>query len=116
MSQTRVEKFKKYRDEINRLDDSEASSRTLVSQKVDSYFGPDEYDRLKKLDKSTLSISYEEIMDAASVYEKETKNSKGYTLEIPPNKKKIAFYVISSLLLSLLASAIIFLALKMWVL
>ncbi len=114
MATTRVEKFKSYRDEIKRMDENEKTARSKASRKVDSFFDENDYKRLQEMDKSTMSISYDEIMDAASAYDEDEK-SNSYSLKMPTSKRKIFFYLLCGILLLALAALIIYFGLDIWV-
>lgn len=110
---TRTEKFKSYRDEIKRMDDTLDSSRTIVSQKVDDFIGTDDYKKIRDMTNSTLSISYNEILETANSMGEES--SPRVILTLPPFAKKVVFYVSMSIIMALLAALIIYLAIQIWV-
>ncbi len=110
MARSRVEKYKEYREEIERSDGR--SSQT--TRKTSSYIDSSDYENIKNMDRSTFSISYDEIGDDLSEYEEKSRKNQGQGMRLPYSKKKILFYVFTSILLIILAITLIYLAVRLW--
>lgn len=103
--ETRVEKYRKLREEIQSTSGEEITTKIKTSQRAQLFLDEKDRQNLSKMDTSTISISYKEIMDAYSLYEKEHPLEK----DISENqeKKHKAFFIVSGLTIGILLSALI---------
>lgn len=106
MPETRVEKYREYRREIqNSFKDSDLTTKKKTSDRVEKILN--EQDKEHALKKSpNNSISYDETMGAYELYEKDTSKK-----EISPLKKtqqrRVRYVIFASLVCTLLLVATI---------
>ena len=106
MAETRVEKYKEYRREIqNSFKDSDLTTKKKTSDRVEKILH--EQDNERSISKSSSnSISYEETMGAYELYDKDTDKK-----EVSPLQKKhhrrVRYIIFASVVCSLLLAATI---------
>lgn len=104
--ETRVEKFKKYREEIqNSFSESDYTTKMLTSSRVEKIIDEQNVSQNSNFDSKT--ISYDELMNTFQTYETYDENDKYVSPLMKKHKKQIAYNVIATSICLLLALAII---------
>ncbi len=104
--ETRVEKYRKLREQIQSTNGEEITTKVKTSQRAQQFLDEKDNQNISKMDTSTIAISYKEIMDAYSIYDKEHPKEKDL-LESVDKKRKIFLIVGLSLITTLLVALII---------
>lgn len=104
--ETRVEKFKKYREEIqNSFSESDYTTKMLTSSRVEKIIDEQNVSQNSCFDSKT--ISYDELMNTFQTYEAYEGNDKYVSPLIKKYKKQVAYNVVATSICFLLALAII---------
>ena len=110
--ETRVERYRKLREEIQAMSGTEVTTATKTSQVVDKILDEKDKKELSKMDTSNLNISYKEIMDAYNIYEKDHPEEKEeFHLE---DKRGKIFLISGIVLITLLSIALIIIGIIIW--
>lgn len=104
--ETRIEKYRKYREEIQAMSGDEVTTKVKTSQRAQQFLDEKDKKKLSEMNSSTISISYKEIMDAYDIYEKEHPEEKNM-LELQEKRRKVFLIVGVSLIIALLIALVI---------
>ena len=101
MAETRVEKYKEYRREIqNSFKDSDLTTKKKTSDRVEKIL--QEHDQERSIDRSSSnSISYSETVEAYELYDKDTDKKEVSPL-IKKQQRKVRYIILASIVCSLL--------------
>ena len=106
MAETRVEKYKEYRREIqNSFKDSDLTTKKKTSDRVEKILH--EQDSERAINKnSSNSISYQETMGAYELYEKDVDKKSVSPLQ-KKHQRRVRYIIFASVVCSLLLAATI---------
>lgn len=106
MPETRVEKYKEYRREIqNSFKDSDLTTKKKTSDRVEKILN--EQDKERAIRKSPAnSISYDETVGAYELYEKDTDKKEISPLQ-KTHQRRVRYIIFASIVCTLLLAATI---------
>lgn len=103
--ETRVEKFKEYREEIqNSFSEADLTTKIVTSNRVNEII--DEQNKVENYKNDSNTISYDQLMNSYQIYEKGDKDE--YVSPLASKyKKKLAYIITAVSINSLLAIALL---------
>ena len=105
MAETRVQKFKEYREEIqNSFAETDVTTKKKTSDRVEKILDEQEKEKSNRNGSSSASISFDELMDSYEIYDKGDKKTNVSPLEFK-RKRHIAYMATAISVCSLLAIA-----------
>ena len=94
MNETRVEKFKEYREEIqNSFSETDTTTKDKTSERVEKIIREQEGNNPLELNGDTTTISFDELMNSYDIYEKDDQEK--YVSPLEPLLKKRNTYIIT---------------------
>ena len=99
---TRVEKYRRYREEIANMKFESSSSRKTISEKIERIRGGNESSKL----------NYEQVLNVFGTYDSDAKINK--TRHFRLKKSQVIYWSIASVVILGLLIAIIVVACNMW--